>query len=116
MTLSAINPGAVLQRVYYCVPAAYHQGDSFPSYVDAALCALTRWAEVDCEFVIAPPVVDERWVLEDGGATVDVIFCRGTVALDIVHGVVGNAARRAAADRAAAVIRKAMPTGATSAG
>lgn len=105
--------GSVLARRYYAVPDHYSIGEEFADAGDAAVAALERWAAVDTDLPITPPVVDERWVMTspaNSGAMAEADFTveRTRVAPHLTGGQFADRqARRAAAVAAIGVIRDA---------
>lgn len=107
--MSTIPLGSTLTRRYYAVPEEYSTGTEYETISEATIAALEKWAAVDTDMPINPPVIDERWVLTypDGAGHQDVLFSRDTVASYSTSApFFSRAARAVVAGKAVALIRK----------
>lgn len=98
MSLRLIEPGAVIERIYYAVPTDYTIGTEFSTFLDAVDAALTKRDETEAAVASYYPigwpeaadiaqraahvkaVVDLRWVIRQSGGSTDVVIERTNVA------------------------------------
>lgn len=105
MSLRLVNPGSVIERVYYVVPEDYSIGTEYPDFISARDAAIARYhaiyeqvaagypaswdatrvAEIAHKAAAVKAVVDLRWVIKDSngvpnGVTSDSVIERINVA------------------------------------
>jgi len=108
--LSRIPVGSTLTRRYFVAAGRWAEVDQHEDPGYAALAALDTWATEDTDGPVAPPMIDERWVMVDpSGAKHEVFISRDQVAVALTSGAfLRQADRVAAANAAGRAIRKVL--------